>query len=128
MQYALWTIVSLLAYAGGLVILLQVTPRLCFRSFDEGLFMGLAAVAIIGALLAFGSFVVTYSIFSGDLQVRIVNFLMLVGILMVAIRLSMRSFRPRVLTGMVEVSRIMVGSYGILLVLAALYCIVQLFR
>ncbi len=128
MQYALWTIVSLVAYVGGLIILLRATPRLCFRSFDEGLFMGFAALAIAGALLSFGSFVVTYSIFSGTLEVKIVNFLMLIGILIVGIRLSMRSFRPRTLTGTIEASRIMVGSYGILLAFATLYCIIQLFR
>jgi hypothetical protein len=127
MQYALLTIVSLLAYIGGLVILLRATPRLCFHSFDEGLFMGIAALAVVGALLALGAFIVTYSLFSGNLPIKVLNFFMLVGVLVVGVRLALASFRPRVVTGTFEASRIMAGGYGVLLVLAALYCIVLLF-
>jgi hypothetical protein len=127
MSYALLTIASILAYIGGLVIMARTTPLLFVRSFDEGLFMGIAALDILGAMLSFGAFVITYSLFNGNFAIKVLDFFMLVGITIIAVRFALSSFRPRNVTGTVQASRIMTGSYGIFLVLIALYCIVLLF-
>ncbi len=128
MQYALWTVLCLIAYGAGLTLLVRVTPRLATHAFEDSLFMGFAALDILGALLAFGAFIVTYGLFSGNIPIKIVDFLMLAGIIIVAIRFSLASLRSRVLPDKtIQVSRIMAGSYGVLLILAALYCIFVLF-
>ncbi len=44
MLYFLWVLVSIVAYIAGLTILIKVTPKLISRSFDEGLFVGIAAL------------------------------------------------------------------------------------
>jgi predicted membrane-bound mannosyltransferase len=127
MSYVLWTLLSFVAYIGGLITLVKVTPMLPSRSFDEGFFMGLAAVDIIGAVLAFGAVFVTFAVFTGTLAIRIFDFLLLVGILIIAIRLTFQSLRPRVTSGTFRVSRVLAGGYGLFLVLAAFFCITQLF-
>ena len=127
MVYPLLTIGSLLAYGVGLVIIVRTTPLLFVRSFDEGLFMGIAALDILGAMLSFGAFVITYSLFNGNLPIKVLDFFMLVGITIIAASFARSSFRPRTVTGTVRTSRIMTGSYGIFLVLIALYCLVLLF-
>jgi hypothetical protein len=88
--------------------------------------MGMAAVDIIGAILAFGGVAVIYIIFNGSLGVKIVNFFLLIGIVIVAARTAFSSFRPRI-RHTLRVSRIIAGSYGICLVAAALFYMVQLF-
>ncbi|MBV8822325.1 MAG: hypothetical protein JO123_06000, partial [Ktedonobacteraceae bacterium] len=70
MQGLLWTLISIVIYIGGLVIIARMTPMMPSHAFDEGVFMGLAALAILGALLAFGAIVVTYFLFSGNIGVR----------------------------------------------------------
>lgn len=127
MSYFLWVVGSLIAYIGGLVIIWQVTPRLLGRSFDEGLFMAIAALDIVGALLAFGAFVVTFLLFNGAIGIRIMDFLLLVGILLLSVRMAWFSFRPRSLANTVRVSRVIAGVYCLCLALAALYCIMQMF-
>jgi hypothetical protein len=127
MSYVLWTLLSLVAYIGGLVILVRVTPMLPSRSFDEGFFMGLAAVDIIGAVLAFGAVFITFAVFTGSLPIRILDFLLLAGILIIAVRLTFQCLRPRVTSGTFPVSRVLAGSYGLFLVLAAFFSITQLF-
>lgn len=126
MQIALLTLLSLLSYVGGLIIVSKITPKLLASSYDEGLFMGMAAVDIIGAIMAFGGVAVIYIIYNGGLGVKIVNFFLLVGILIVAARTALSSFRPRI-HHTVRTSRIIAGSYGICLVAAALFYMVQLF-
>ena len=127
MSYVLWTLLSLVAYAGGLVILVRITPKLPSRSFDEGFFMGLAAFDIIGAVLAFGAVFITFAVFTGALAIRILDFLLLVGILAIAVRLTLQCLRPRVVSGTFRVSRVLAGGYGLFLVLAAFFCLTQLF-
>lgn len=123
----LWVVVSLIAYIGGLVIIWQVTPRLLGRSFDEGLFMAIAALDIVGALLAFGGVVVTFAFFNGAIGIRIMDFLLLIGILLLGVRMAWFSFRPRLLANTVRVSQVIAGVYCLCLALAALYYIVQMF-
>ncbi|TMC22925.1 MAG: hypothetical protein E6J34_04670 [Chloroflexi bacterium] len=126
MQYVLWTVLSLALYVSGLLVILKATPQLLIRSFDEGLFMGVAAVAILGAILAFGAVVITLAIFNGALLVRAFDFLLLVGIVMVVARVSFVSSRATA-KGIRRTSRIIVMLYGLILVVAALYYIVQIF-
>lgn len=127
MQYVLWVIVSLIGYAAGVYILLRVTPMLLHRQYDEGFFMGIAALDIVGALLAFGGIIIPLLLFSGAIAMRIVAVLLLLGILFVAIRLVNRSLRPRSTTDTFLISRIIAGVYSIFLVLASLYYLVQIF-
>ena len=127
MQQFLLTLACLIAYVGGLVILIKVTPRLLFLSFDEGMFMGIAAADVIGAILVFGAVGVTFALFNGNIPIRVLDFLLLVGILIVGIRLSLRSFRARNMKGLFPVSRVIAGSYCFLLFVAALYLIGWLF-
>ena len=126
MQIFLLTLVSLLSYIGGLLIIIRITPKLLVSSYDEGLFMGWAAVDIIGAILCFGAVAVTFIAFNGNLGVKIVDFFLLVGIVLVAARAALASFRPQ-LVHTLRVSRIIAGSYGVCLVAAALFYMVQLF-
>lgn len=127
MQYVLWVIISLVAYAAGVVVLLRVTPMLLHRQYDEGLFMGIAALDIVGALLAFGGIIIPLLLFSGALGVRILSIILLIGILLVAARLTRSSFQARASAGTFSSSRIIAGCYSIFLALAALYYMVQIF-
>jgi hypothetical protein len=127
MQYVLWTLASLVTYTGGLIMIMRITPLLLPRSFDEPWFTGIAVIDIIGAILAFGAVVVTYSLFSGAFAVRVLDFLLLVGIAFAAGRTAFTCFRAHAGTQTLLVSRITATGYGIFLVLAALYYIVQLF-
>ncbi|MBV9689402.1 MAG: hypothetical protein JO202_06800 [Ktedonobacteraceae bacterium] len=127
MQGLLWTLISIVVYIGGLVIVARMTLMMPSHAFDEGVFMGLAALDILGALLAFGAIVVTYFLFSGNIGVRALDFLLLLGILIVAMRTTLRSFHPRRTAVTFVASRILAGSYCILLIIAALCYIVLLF-
>jgi hypothetical protein len=128
MQYVLWTFASLIAYAGGLLVIMRITPLLLSRSFDELWFTGIAVIDIIGAILAFGAVVVTYSLFSGNFAVKVLDFLLLVGIMFVAGRTSFTCYRTRLKGETALISRITASGYGFFLVLAALYYIAQLFN
>lgn len=127
MQYVLWTFVSLLAYIAGLILLVRVTPRLLKRSFDEIPFMGIAALAILGGLLTFGAVAITVGVFSANLLIKVIDFLLLVGVLVVAARLALRCFRPASTAGTFTASRFMAGGYCTFLSLASLYYMVALF-
>ena len=127
MSYVLWVLISLVAYVAGVVVLLRITPMLLHRRYDEGLFMGIAALDIFGAFLAFGGIIIPLLLFSGALGVRILGIILLIGILLVAARLARSSFQARVGAGTFSSSRIIAGCYSIFLALAALYYMVQIF-
>ncbi len=127
MPFALWTLLCLIAYIGGLIILLRITPLLLARSYDEGLFMGIAAADVFGGMLAFGGVAFTFGIFSGNFGSRVLDFLLLIGILVVGGRMSVRSFRSRYYSGTYRSSCLIAGSYGAFLALAALFYIVMVF-
>jgi len=127
MQYIFWIFCSLVAYVAGVFVLLRVTPMLLHRHYDEGLFMGIAALDIFGALLAFGGIIVLLLLYSGALGVRILGFILLIGVLLVAARLTRRSFQARAGVDTFSTSRIIAGCYSVFLALAALYYIVQIF-
>lgn len=127
MQYVLWTLFSLIAYGAGLVLLLWVTPRLITRAFDELAFMGFATLDILAALLVFGAVVITFGVFNGSFVIKVLDFFLLVGILIISSRLALFCTRQRAVVGSFVASRIIAGVYCVLLVLAALYAVVQLF-
>ena len=129
MLFVLGTLASLIAYIGGLFIVIKVTPLLLSRQYDEGLFMGIAAADIVGGILAFAAVMVTFSLFNGTQNVitRIFDTVLLVGIFLIAVRMSLHSFRPRTVAGTFLISRILAGSFCLLLTLAAIYAIVLLF-
>lgn len=127
MQQVLWTLIGLVAYICGLVIIIAVTPRLWRLRFDEGLFMGIAAADVLGGILAFAPIGITFALFNGTFGIKVLDFLLLVGIFIVGLRMSLRSFRPRYKGGVFQFSRILVGCYSFLLVAAAIYSIVLLF-
>ncbi len=127
MQPVLLTVIGVIAYIFGLLIIITVTPRLLKLNFDEGLFMGIAAADVFGGILAFAPVGITFALFNGTFGIKILDFLLLVGILIMGLRMSLRSFRPRYPAGTFQVSRILAGSYCLLLLAAALYAIVLLF-
>ena len=129
MLFVLGTLASLIAYIGGLFIVIKVTPLLLFRQYDEGLFMGIAAADIVGGILAFAAVMVTFALFNGTQNVitRVFDTVLLVGIFLIAVRMSLHSFRPRIVAGTFLVSRVLAGSFCLLLILAAIYAIVLLF-
>jgi hypothetical protein len=127
MSYFLWIVGSLIAYIGGLVVILRVTPRLLASSYDEGLFMGIAALDILGALLAFGAVVITFALFNGAIGVRVLDFLFLFGILLVGLRMAWMSYRPRLMARTFYTSRIITGVYCLCLAIAAIYYIIRMF-
>ncbi len=129
MLIVLGTLASLIAYIGGLFIVIKVTPLLLFRQYDEGLFMGIAAADIVGGILAFAAVMVTFALLNGTQNVitRVFDTVLLVGIFLIAVHMSLRSFRPSIVAGTFLVSRILAGSFCLLLTLAAIYAIVLLF-
>jgi hypothetical protein len=122
-----WVLFSIIAYVGGLYIMLRTTPMLLARSYDEGMFMAIAAGDILGAILAFGGIVVIYAAFDGGIVVKIVGILLLIGVLLITGRLALFSLRPRYVQGTNKLSRVITGIYCLCLVVASLYYMVQMF-
>lgn len=127
MQPVLLILIGLVAYVCGLVIVITVTPRLSKLRFDELMFMAIAAAEVIGGILAFAPIGINFALYNGAFAIKVLDFLLLVGIFIVGLRMSIRSFRPRYMAGTFQVSRILAGSYCILLLVAAAYYIVLLF-
>jgi hypothetical protein len=127
MQPIIWTLIGLIAYVCGLVIINKMTPRLMKLNYDEGLFMGFAVVVVLGGIMTFTPLAITFAIFNGSLGVKILDFLLLIGIFIVGLRMSLRSFRPRYAGGTFQVSRILAGGFCLLLLVASMYCIILLF-
>jgi hypothetical protein len=125
MQNFLWVCLSIVAYGGGLLIIWRMTLRLLSHSFDEMIFMGFAALDILGALLVFGAIVFMFAMFNGAFPVRALNFLLLVGILVTTVRTALYCIRPR--TGTTAVSRALTGGYSFFLAAASVFYIVQIF-
>ncbi len=127
MLYVLWTFACLIGYGVGLYILWKVTPLIIVRAYDEGLFMAIMALDIFGGIFVFGAVAVTFSLFSGNIPIRVLDILLLVGILIMAASMSFRSFRARRVSGTKFVSRIVAGAYCLALALAAIFYLVLLF-
>jgi len=127
MQPVLLILIGLVAYVCGLVIVIKVTPRLLKLKFDEVMFMAIAAAEVIGGILAFAPIGINFALYNGAFAIKVLDFLLLVGIFIVGLRVSIRSFRPRYMAGTFRVSRILAGSYCILLLVAAACYVVLLF-
>jgi hypothetical protein len=127
MQPVIWMLIGLVAYVCGLILVIAMTPRLLNLRYDEGLFMVIAVAVVLGGILAFAPLAITFALFNGSFGVKILDFLLLAGIFVVGLRMSLRSFRPRYGSGTFQVSRILAGSYCLLLLAASMYCIIVLF-
>ncbi len=123
------TLGCIVVYIGGLILLVKITPSLIKRAYDEALFIGIAAGAVFGAMLAFGAIGITYSVFNGGLSVRIFDALLLIILGIVALRTSIATFRPRYDSnlGTRRTSRIMAGSFFLALAATAVVVLVLLF-
>lgn len=123
------TLGCLVAYIAGLILLVKIMPILIKRAFDEALFIGYAAVAILGAMLAFGSVGVTFAAFSGSLGVRIFDVLLTLILGIIMLRTALSAFRPRYnrYQSANSTSRIMAGVFFLLLAIAAGAVLVLLF-
>jgi hypothetical protein len=128
MTVFLWALFSVIAYIGGLYLMLRTTPMLLARSYDEGLFMVIAAGDILGAILAFGAIVVMYADFNATIVIKIIDFILLIGILLITARLALFSLRPRYIKGTNKISRIATGMYCLALVAATIYYMYQIFQ
>jgi hypothetical protein len=127
MQPVIWMLIGLVAYVCGLILVIAMTPRLLYLRYDEGLFMVIAVAVVLGGILAFAPLAITFALFNGSFGVKILDFLLLAGIFVVGLRMSLRSFRPRYGSGTFQLSRILAGSYCLLLLAASMYCIIVLF-
>ena len=117
------TILSIVAYIGGIILLLRITPQILRRKYDEGFFMVFAAADIFGGLLVFSAVGVTFALFNGADAVRVFDFFLLAVIIGISLPLAFRSFRPRSRAGVERISGVLAGSYCVLLVVAALYAL-----
>lgn len=127
MQYVLWMFACLIGYGAGLFILWKVTPLIIVRAYDEGLFMAIMALDIFGGIFVFGAVAITFALFSGNIPIRTLDFLLLVGIVIMGASMSFRSFRPYRVNGTHFVSRMVAGAYCLALALAATFYLVLLF-
>ncbi len=127
MQPVVWTLIGLIAYICGLVIMVTMTPRLGKFRYDDWMFMGYAVAEVSGGILLFVPLAITFALFNGSIGVKIFDFLLLVGIFVVGLWMALRSFRPRFASGTFQISRILAGSFCLLLLAASLYCIILLF-
>lgn len=128
MSNIVWVLFSIVAYIGGLYLMLRTTPMLLARSYDEGLFMVIAAGDILGAILAFGGIVVIFAAFNGNTLVKVISIILLLGVLLITGRLALFSLRPRYVAGTNKVSRIITGVYCICLVISSVYYMVQMIK
>jgi hypothetical protein len=126
MSIVLWAIIAFVGYIVGLVLLLTMTPRILVHSYDAPVFMAYATAEIFGALFAFGAVAIVTGLYNGGLGIKIVDFFLLLGIIVVSIGLLLRNFRM-FRPGIVAGSRVAVILYCLLVSLAALYYIVVLF-
>ena len=123
----LLTVLCLVSYGGGLGVLGRVTPLLLRRRFDDVFFMGLAAAIIVGSLLVFAPVAIIFAFFNSTLAVRILDVILLLGIVIVVVRIAYRCFRPGYSMEIVRLSGILAGSYYVLVLGLAAYAIVLMF-
>ncbi len=127
MPLFLETLLSLVAYIVGLVLILKATPRLLFRSYDEIRFMVLAVLAILGAFLTFGGIVVSLAVWDGNIGIKAVDFILLVLVILITGRMAVSCFR-NTKQDVQFVSRYAAGVFCLFLSLSAVYYIVALFK
>lgn len=121
------TLASLVAYIVGLILVVRVTPKLLFRSYDEAWFMVFAVLDILGAFLIFGSILISLGVLNGNIGIRSLDFILLVVVFLIAIRMAFFCFRNDQ-RDVQFVSRYGAGVFCLFLSLAAIYDIVALFH
>ena len=89
--------------------------------------MAIMALDIFGGIFTFGAVTITFALFSGNFPIRLLDFFLLLGILIVGIYLASTSFRSNRRRGTYLSSRIVAGVYCLALALAALFYLVLLF-
>jgi len=127
MQAFLWLLVCLVAYIVGLVIIVRITRRLLFCSYDDVKFMAFAVLDILGAFLVFGSIVISLGIFDGNVGIRSLDFILLVVVILITASVAFSCFRNG-RQGVQFISRYGASIFCLFLSLAALYEIVGLFQ
>jgi hypothetical protein len=127
MQSFLWTLASLVAYIVGLTLIVRVTPKLLFCAYDGVRFMGFAALDILGALLTFGSIVISLAAWNANIGIRSLIFVLLVIIILVTGSIALACLRNHK-RGVQQISRYAAVIFCLFLVWAALYEIVHLFK
>jgi hypothetical protein len=127
MQAFLWMLVSLVAYIVGLILVVRLTRKLLFYSYDDAWFMVFAVLDILGALLIFGSIVVSLGVSGGNLGIRALDFILLVIVILITGSVALSCFLNNS-RGVRFVSRYGTGVFCLFLSLAALYEIIGLFQ
>src|SRR5438445_8528228 len=115
MSNLFWTLACLCAYIGGLIVLVRVTPLLLIRRYDEGYFMAIAAADVFGGMFVFGAVAITFALFSGTFAIRLLDFFLLLGIVIVAFGLSYKCFRSPSTIKADPVSSVVVSGYALFL-------------
>ncbi len=130
MPVALIIIIGLIAYVCGLVIIVKATPYVTTHTYDEGAFMGVAILEVLGGIFIFAGVAAPLALLTGSSVAvwggRILAFCLLVGILIVGTRTALHSFRRR--PGTYGLSRALAGTYSLLLLAAAVFCLILLFQ
>lgn len=122
-------VLCLLAYIGGLILLVRITPRLIKSSYDDAIFIGIAAAAVFGAMLIFGAVGVLSTIFSGVFAVRALNVVLMFVLFFVTLRVALRTLRPNYQTSInsQRISRILTGCFFLFLTAITVYVLYLLF-
>ncbi len=123
MQF-LWILVSLAAYAAGLFLMSRMAPLIVSHPFDDVVFMSSSIGEVVGGILAFIGILLPFAVFNGNVFVRILDFILLIGLLLISARAAIRSFRT---DKAFRFSRGFVIGFGVLLCAAAVYCLVLIF-
>jgi hypothetical protein len=127
MQAFLATLVSLVAYIVGLILVVQVTRKLLFYSYDSAWFMVFAVLDILGAFLIFGSIFISLAVSGGNLGIRALDFILLVIVILITGSVALSCFfNSR--RGVQFISRYGAGVFCLFLSFAALCEIVWLFQ
>nr|BBH95960.1 hypothetical protein KTA_41590 [Thermogemmatispora argillosa] len=129
MSTFLFILLGLLVYIVALVILARATRRLRYYRIDEAGFLGMAALDIVAGILLFSAVATPLVLLTGStvetIEGRALSILLLLGIVLVAGGTAWRSlgWSPSAQT----LSRLLAGLYCLLLIVAALVCMVLIF-
>ncbi|WP_376796820.1 hypothetical protein [Thermogemmatispora sp.] len=129
MSIFLFILLSLVAYIAALIILVRATSRLRYYRFEETAFLGMAALDIVAGILLFSAVLTPLVLLTGStveiIEGHALAVLFLLGIVLVSGGTAWRSlsWSPSAQT----LSRLVAGLYCLLLVLAALVCMVLIF-